>query len=112
MAGARIVGTRIGAVLALVNGGTSRPGSVPTGSVSAWDQHAAFAEHGPWPVAAEQVAGRWILDVLDLPETPPGFPTGAQAANTIGLLAARHHVLAAHSIDVERTGWRGPHPSP
>ena len=39
-----------------------------------------------------------------------GFPTGAQAANTIGLLAARHHVLAAHGINVERTGLGGAPP--
>jgi glutamate/tyrosine decarboxylase-like PLP-dependent enzyme len=100
-----------GRYLALVNGGTLPAGLGADWLVSAWDQHAAFAEHGPAPVAAEQVAGRWILDVLDLPrDAAVGFPTGAQAANTIGLLAARHHVLAAHGIDVERTGLGGAPP--
>ncbi len=100
-----------GRYLALVNGGTLPAGLGADWLVSAWDQHAAFAEHGPAPVAAEQVAGRWILDVLDLPrDAVVGFPTGAQAANTIGLLAARHHVLAAHGINVERTGLVGAPP--
>ena len=111
MAGARIVGTRIGAV--------PRPGQRrhPPGRARCRLARLGVgptrrvAEHGPAPVAAEQVAGRWILDVLDLPrDAAVGFPTGAQAANTIGLLAARHHVLAAHGINVERTGLGGAPP--
>ena len=94
-----------GRYLALVNGGTLPAALGADWLVSAWDQHAAFAEHGPAPTAAEHVAGQWLLDLLDLPRTASvGFPTGAQGANTIGLLAARHHVASAHGIDVERAG--------
>src|SRR5690606_20377879 len=39
-----------------------------------------------------------------------GFVTGAQAANTVGLASARHHVLAEAGWDVERRGLIGaPH---
>ncbi|MEM9519728.1 MAG: pyridoxal-dependent decarboxylase [Actinomycetota bacterium] len=100
-----------GRYLALVNGGTLPAALGADWLVSAWDQHAAFAEHGPAPIAAEHVAGQWLLDLLDLPRTAAvGFPTGAQGANTIGLLAARHHVVAAHGIDVERVGLAGSPP--
>ncbi len=97
-----------GRYLALVNGGALPAALAADWLVSAWDQHAAFAQHGPAPIAAEHIAGRWLLSLLDLPAAAAvGFPTGAQGANTIGLLAARHHVAAAHGVDVERTGIAG-----
>lgn len=100
-----------GRYLALVNGGSLPAALGADWLVSAWDQHAAFAQHGPAPIAAEHVAGRWLLDLLDLPsDAAVGFPTGAQGANTIGLLAARHHVAAAHGVDIERAGVSGAPP--
>src|SRR5207237_3740176 len=36
-----------------------------------------------------------------------GFVTGAQGGNTVGLAAARHHVLAQAGWDVERDGLFG-----
>ena len=40
-------------------------------------------------------AGRYLRDLLGLPATASfGFVTGGQGANTVGLAAARHHVLA------------------
>ena len=100
-----------GRYLALVNGGSLPAALGADWMVSAWDQHAAFAQHGPAPIAAEHIAGRWLLDLLDLPRTAAvGFPTGAQGANTIGLLAGRNHVAAAHGIDIERTGVAGAPP--
>ena len=94
-----------GRYLALVNGGSLPAALAADWLVSAWDQHAAFAQHGPAPIAAEHVAGRWLLDLLGLPpQAAVGFPTGAQGANTIGLLAARNHVSAAHGVDVEQSG--------
>jgi glutamate/tyrosine decarboxylase-like PLP-dependent enzyme len=61
--------------------------------------------------AAEVVAGRWALDLLDLPrESAVGFTTGATMANFTGLAAARHHVLAAAGWDVERDGLVGAPP--
>ena len=100
-----------GRYLALVNGGALPAAVAADWMVSAWDQHAAFAQHGPAPIAAEHIAGRWILDLLDLPSSAAvGFPTGAQGANTIGLLAGRNHVAAAHGVDVERAGVAGAPP--
>src|SRR5689334_15850778 len=73
-----------------------------------WDQCAFNATLSPAAAAAEQVAGRWVTDVLGLPERASvGFVTGAQGANTAGLAAARHHVLARVGWNVERDGLLG-----
>ncbi len=62
--------------------------------VTGWDQLAFNAVSSPASVAAEIVAGRWLKELLTLPkDASVGFVTGAQAANTVGLAAARHHVL-------------------
>jgi glutamate/tyrosine decarboxylase-like PLP-dependent enzyme len=76
--------------------------------VSAWDQNSAMSEPFPATTMVEQVAGAWILDVLDLPrDASVGFVTGGQMANTACLAAARNHVLAAHGWDVEALGLQG-----
>ncbi|WP_217914630.1 pyridoxal phosphate-dependent decarboxylase family protein [Miltoncostaea marina] len=76
--------------------------------VSAWDQNSAMAEPFPATTMIEQVAGDWVLELLDLPRSASvGFVTGGQAANTVCLAAARNGVLAAHGWDVERDGLQG-----
>src|SRR6266705_3710476 len=66
---------------------------------SAWDQNAALAEVTPLPAKLEDVALRWLRDVLGLPsETGVGFVTGATMANFTCLTAARHCVL-------KQAGW-------
>jgi len=63
--------------------------------VTGWDQLAFNAVSSPASIAAEVVAGRWLKELLTLPtDASVGFVTGAQAANTVGLAAARDHVLA------------------
>ena len=60
-----------------------------------WDQCAFNAMLSPAAVAAEEAAGTWLKELLGIPAgASVGFVTGAQAANTVGLAAARHHVLA------------------
>jgi glutamate/tyrosine decarboxylase-like PLP-dependent enzyme len=59
----------------------------------------------------EDVTGAWLKDLLGLPATASfGFVTGAQGANTVGLAAARHRVLADVGWDVERDGLVGAPP--
>jgi glutamate/tyrosine decarboxylase-like PLP-dependent enzyme len=73
-----------------------------------WDQPAFNATLSPASIAVEQVAGRWAKELLGIPPSASvGFATGAQEANTVGLAAARHHVLAAHGWDVEQDGLQG-----
>ncbi|HEX2883962.1 MAG TPA: pyridoxal-dependent decarboxylase [Candidatus Limnocylindria bacterium] len=75
---------------------------------SAWAQNAALHASSPAAAAAEQVAGRWMLDLLGLPSDASfGLPTGAGLGNTVGLAAARHAVLAREGWDVEARGLYG-----
>jgi glutamate/tyrosine decarboxylase-like PLP-dependent enzyme len=79
-------------------------GAVPASAAAdwlttAWDQNAALHALSPAAAAVEEVAGRWMLDLLGLPaDASVGLPTGAGLGNTVGLAAARHAVL-------ERAGW-------
>jgi glutamate/tyrosine decarboxylase-like PLP-dependent enzyme len=73
-----------------------------------WDQNGFNAVLSPAAAAAEETAGAWLKDLLGIPATAStGFVTGGQAANTVGLAAARHHVLAEAGWDVERDGLAG-----
>jgi glutamate/tyrosine decarboxylase-like PLP-dependent enzyme len=73
-----------------------------------WDQNGFNAVLSPAAAAAEAVAGDWLKDLLGIPASASaGFVTGGQAANTVGLAAARHHVLAEAGWDVERDGLAG-----
>lgn len=73
-----------------------------------WDQPAYNAISSPAAALVEEVAGAWLLELLGLPRGCSfGFVTGGQGGNTVGLAAARHHVLAATGWDVERDGLVG-----
>jgi glutamate/tyrosine decarboxylase-like PLP-dependent enzyme len=73
-----------------------------------WDQPAFNAVTSPAAAAVEEVAGAWLAELLGLPAgVSVGFVTGGQAANTVGLAAARHRVLADAGWDVERDGLAG-----
>ncbi|GAS87340.1 pyridoxal phosphate-dependent decarboxylase family protein [Mycolicibacterium brisbanense] len=75
---------------------------------SAWDQNGAYHSLSPAAAAIEEVTAGWLLDLFGLPPAASvGFVTGAQGANTTGLAAARHAVLARAGWDVERDGLTG-----
>jgi glutamate/tyrosine decarboxylase-like PLP-dependent enzyme len=70
-----------------------------------WDQMAFNAASSPAAAIVEEVAGEWLKEVFGLPgDASFGFVTGAQGANTVGLAAARHRVLARAGWDVEARG--------
>ncbi|MBW3658494.1 MAG: aminotransferase class V-fold PLP-dependent enzyme [Actinobacteria bacterium] len=73
-----------------------------------WDQCAFNTALSPAAMAAEAGAGTWLKDLLGIPGSASvGFVTGGQEANTVGLAAARHHVLSEVGWDVERHGLAG-----
>jgi glutamate/tyrosine decarboxylase-like PLP-dependent enzyme len=79
--------------------------------VTAWDQNTGLFAPSPATAVIEEVAGRWLLDVLGLPEASSfAFVTGGQMANTTALAAARHHVLAETGWNVEVDGLAGSPP--
>jgi glutamate/tyrosine decarboxylase-like PLP-dependent enzyme len=76
---------------------------------SAWDQNTGLRFLTPAAAAVEEVAGRWILDLLGLPgESAVGFVTGATMANFTCLAAARDTVLHRAGHDIRRGLAGGP----
>lgn len=77
----------------------------------AWDQNSALYKVTPVTAVIEQVALRWLLEVLQLPpESGGAFVTGATVANFTALAAARHAVLKAVGWNVEADGLFGAPP--
>ncbi|MGI9524924.1 MAG: pyridoxal phosphate-dependent decarboxylase family protein [Hyphomicrobiaceae bacterium] len=84
--------------------------SAPTGVaadwlVSAWGQNAAFHESSPTGAAVEEIAGRWLVEILDLPrDASVGFVTGGTVGNFTALAAARGAVLRRYGWDPDSDG--------
>jgi glutamate/tyrosine decarboxylase-like PLP-dependent enzyme len=77
----------------------------------AWDQNAGSVIQSPAAARLEEVATRWILDVLGLPDAcAAGFVTCATIANFSALAAARHALLTRKGWDVEAHGLFGAPP--
>lgn len=89
--------------------GASHPAAVAADWLtSAWGQVAGFADIAPGAAAAEEVAARWLLDLLGLPANAGlGFATGATMANFTALAAARTALLDKTGWDVEEDGLFG-----
>jgi glutamate/tyrosine decarboxylase-like PLP-dependent enzyme len=78
---------------------------------SAWDQNTGLRYATPAATATEEVAARWLLDLLGLPpEAAVGFVTGGTMANFTCLAAGRQQVLADAGWDLGRLGLFGAPP--
>ena len=76
-----------------------------------WDQNAGLAGPTPSVSLIEEIAGRWLADLLGIPPTASfALVTGCQMAHVTGLAAARNRVLADVGHDVERLGLIGAPP--
>jgi glutamate/tyrosine decarboxylase-like PLP-dependent enzyme len=88
-----------------VMGGTLPSALAADWLVSAWDQNTGLRKATPGAAAAEETAGRWLLELLGLPEhSDVGFVTGATMANFTCLAAARGEVLRRVGWDVSERG--------
>lgn len=77
----------------------------------AWDQNASMAAPAPGVSRLEEVALRWLLDLLKLPDgCAAGFVTGATVANFTAIAAARNAVLKRVGWAVEADGLFGAPP--
>jgi glutamate/tyrosine decarboxylase-like PLP-dependent enzyme len=94
-----------GRYFGFVTGGTLPAALAANWLAGAWDQPADMVVASPVGAKIEQVAMRWLLDVLSLPaDSGVGFVTGATMANFAGLAAARHAILDRIGWDVEARG--------
>lgn len=94
-----------------VIGATAPAGMAADWLTSAWGQNVGNAHATPAAAACEEVAGQWLLELLDLPRASSvGFVTGATIANFTCLAAARGEVLRRAGWDVEADGLFGAPP--
>jgi glutamate/tyrosine decarboxylase-like PLP-dependent enzyme len=78
---------------------------------SGWDNNAGLYAAAPAAAVIEEIAARWLLDLLELPPAASvGFVTGGMMANFTALAAARHRVLADVGWDVAARGLPGAPP--
>jgi glutamate/tyrosine decarboxylase-like PLP-dependent enzyme len=74
----------------------------------AWDNGAATSVSSPVAAKLEQVAGKWLLDILDLPrESAVGFTTSASSGATVALATARRALLGRLDWDFDERGLAG-----
>jgi glutamate/tyrosine decarboxylase-like PLP-dependent enzyme len=103
MAGPRFFGFVIGGALPVTLAANWLAG--------AWDQNTGLYRPTPGTAYLEQIALRWLLDLLHLSSDCTGaFVTGATVANLCALAAARHAVLKSAGWDVEAKGLFGAPP--
>jgi glutamate/tyrosine decarboxylase-like PLP-dependent enzyme len=94
-----------------VIGGSHPVGVAADFLTSAWGQNAGNHIASPSASAAETIAARWLLELLNLPATASvGFVTGATMANFTCLAAARGAVLRKVGWDPDLQGLFGAPP--
>ncbi len=94
-----------------VIGGSHPLGVAADWLTGAWGQNTGNHHAAPAAAAAETVASRWLLELLDLPrQSSVGFVTGATVANFVCVAAARGAVLGRVGWDVEANGLFGAPP--
>jgi glutamate/tyrosine decarboxylase-like PLP-dependent enzyme len=77
----------------------------------AWDQNAVMAVTSPVAAAVEEVASRWMLEILGLPrESGVGFVGCDTVAIFVALAAARRALLLREGWDVDARGLFGAPP--
>ncbi len=78
---------------------------------SSWQQNAGLYACAPAAAIVEETVGRWLKEVLGLPQQASfALVTGCQMAHVTCLAAARHALLKQHGWDVEKQGLYGAPP--
>jgi glutamate/tyrosine decarboxylase-like PLP-dependent enzyme len=103
MAGPRFFGFVIGSALPVT--------VAASWLATAWDQNTALHRVTPATATLEEVALRWLIELLGLPEgCAAAFVSGATVANFAALAAARNAVLRRAGWNVEADGLFGAPP--
>jgi glutamate/tyrosine decarboxylase-like PLP-dependent enzyme len=94
-----------------VTGGALPVAQAAAWLAAAWDQNAALRVMSPAAALLDDVALRWVGELLGLPAGAGGcFVTGATMANASCLAAARDAVLTRHGWDAAGQGLVGAPP--
>ncbi len=107
-AGPGLLGVSGDAFYGWVMGGSHPVGVAADWLTSTWGQNAGIYQTAPAAAIAEEIAGKWLIDLLNLPpESSIGFTTGATMASFICLATARQDVLARHDWNLDANGMFG-----
>lgn len=94
--------------LGFVIGGLLPAAAAADRMVAAWDQCASSRMTSPVAAKLEEIAGRWVLDILDLPRSSAvGFGTSATACGLSCFATARRQLLARAGWDLDNEGLVG-----
>jgi len=97
-----------GRYFGFVNGGTLPVALAARWLADAWDQNAALGVMSPVAAKLEEIAERWLVELLGLPGgTSVGFVSGSSMAIFCGLAAGRWALCQRAGWDVNRRGLAG-----
>lgn len=99
------VATTGGRFFGFVVGGALPVAVASSWLASAWDQNAGSWLLSPISGELETIAGKWLLDLFDLPRDAAfGFVTGATMATFSSIVSARSSLLKRQGYDVKAKG--------
>lgn len=102
------VATTGGRYFGLVVGGTTPASMAASILTSAWDQIAIMDSTAPSAIHLERIAGKWLLELLNLPtKSSVGFTTGSSVANLVALAAARNAQYEKQGLNLNEMGLSG-----
>ena len=105
------VATTGGRFFGFVVGGALPVAVASSWLASTWDQNAGSWLLSPISGELENIAGKWLLDLFDLPRDAAfGFVTGATMATFSSIVAARSSLLRRQGYDVKAKGLAGSPP--
>ena len=88
-----------GRYFGFVTGGVEPIALAASTLAGAWDQNAGLPVMSPLAARLDEIAARWIVELLELPpESVAAFCAGATVANLTGIITGRDALL-------ERVGW-------
>jgi len=100
-----ILGSQGGRFFGWVIGGSLPAALAADWLTATWDQNAALYACGPAEAVIEEICGKWLKDLLGLPETSSfALVTGCQMAHVTCLAAARNALLKKRGWNVELNG--------
>ncbi len=100
-----------GRYFGFVNGGIEPAGLAASILTAAWDQNTALPIMSPVATHLDEIAARWVIELLGLPSLATAtFCGGASIANITCVLAARDTLLHRAGWSVDQQGLAGSPP--
>lgn len=97
-----------GRYFGFVNGGVVPAARAAAVLAAAWDQNAALSVMSPLAVRLDELTGRWLIDLLGLPDRAvASLCGGTSVANLTATLTARDELLRRVGWDVAADGLAG-----